>query len=46
MHARFPENSLVGFKLGTQLYEKLLKHELTEVSGAYILCILDSKGDT
>lgn len=40
------ENSLVGFKWGIQLYEKLLKHELIEVSGAYILCILDSKDDT
>lgn len=44
-YACFPENSLVGFRSGTQLYEKLLKHELTEVSGACILCILDSKGD-
>lgn len=40
------ENSLLGFKLGIQLYEKLLKRELTEVSGAYILCVLDSKDDT
>lgn len=44
-YACFPENSLVGFRSGTHLYEKLLKHELTEVSGACILCILDSKGD-